>query len=427
VTGSPRARTDPVLSRRSFVAGAAAGVAVAAGGCERSGEPVTRDVTRPAGPDDLAWAPIRARFDLDPAVTYLNAASLGLPPREVAQAVARGYAMHSRDPLHAKHELSRTVAERTVPGLARLLGAEADEIMLTRNATEALHLAAAGLVLEPEDEVVTTTQEHPAAIKPWRHRATRHRIRVTEVPIPSPFADPGEVVDRIARALTTRTRAVAFGHVTRGGHLYPVRDLCALAGARGIATIVDGAQAVGMLPVDLHQLGCDAYAASLHKWLLGPIGTGVWYLRREARARWRSSFEPDAPVGQPGYAPGGTLDLPVRAAVDVAVRVADRIGLDAVAGRCRYLSDYVKSRIGEMPRARLVSGLSPTTSAPGSTIFVLGDLDPLATVAALDARRLHIDEHARDGHAAFRISTHYFNTTAEIDRVVEALGAMLAA
>lgn len=410
-------------SRRAFVTGALAGTAAAIA-C-RKGSPAPAGSGRPGGPGDEAWAAIRRQFELDPAVTYLNNASLGLPPRPVAEAVAEGYRLHSRDPLHAKHELSRIVAEDSIPALARLLGAEPDELALTRNATEALHLQTIGLTLAPGDEVVTTRQEHPAGIKPWRYRAAREGVVVKEVFVPSPFADPAEVVGRLREAIGPRTKALACCHVTRGGHLYPVREICELARERGLASLIDGAQAVGMLPVDLRALGCDAYSASLHKWLLGPIGTGVWFLRRDARPRWRSAFEPDPTIDQPGLAPGGTADLPLRAAIATAVAFAERIGLPAIEHRCRYLSDHLKRRLAAIPAARVVSGPTPRTSAPGSTIFVLGSLDPLAAVATLDERRLHLDEHVRDGHPAFRISTHYYNTTEEVDRAVESLVGLL--
>lgn len=415
-----------MIPRRSFIAGVTGSVAALANCREpgRDSPPGTVTPGRPTGSDDRSWAAIRDQFAIGSGVTYLNNASLGLPPAAVADAVARGYRLHSEDPLQAKHELSAVVAERSVPGLARLLGASPDEIVLTRNATEALHLQALGLDLRAGDEVVTTTQEHPAGIKPWRYRAVRHGVLIREVLIPSPFATPDDVVDRIAAAIGPRTRAIAFCHVTRGGHLYPVRELTALARERGLVSLVDGAQAVGMFPVDLHDLGCDAYAASLHKWLLGPIGTGLWYLRNDARPRWRSAFEPEITPEAPGLGPGGTADLPVRAAIDVAVRFAESLGLDAVAARCHFLSDYLKSRLAAVPGVRLVSGPTAATCAPGSTIFVLGAVDPFPTVAGLDARHLYIDEHVRDGHPAFRISTHYYNTTADIDRAVDALAVL---
>jgi len=378
----------------------------------------------PTAPDDAAWATVKAQFSADPAVTYLNNASLGMPPAVVAEAVARGYVLHSEDPLAAKHELRDVIANRTMPNLAAFLGVDVDEIVLTRNATEALFLQAIGLDLELGDEVLMTSQEHPAGSKPWMVRQARDGIMLREVFIPSPFESAEQVVELVTEQITSRTRAIAFCHVTRGGHLYPVSELCAVARERGIATIVDGAQALGMFPIDVHALGCDAYAASLHKWVLAPVGTGVWCLRSDARVRWSSAFELVPEQGPPAYAPGGTADLPVRAAINTALEFITSIGIEQIAARNRFLSDYLKSRLAELDGARLLSGPTRETSAPGSTIFELDGVDPIATVADLDTRKLYIDEHARDGHQAFRISTHFYNTVEEIDRIMEVLGEL---
>jgi selenocysteine lyase/cysteine desulfurase len=376
----------------------------------------------PTAPDDPAWATVKAQFDTDPSVTYLNNASLGMPPAVVAEAVARGYALHSSDPLQAKHELRETIANRTMPNLAAFLGVDADEIVLTRNATEALHLQAIGLDLKAGDEILMTSQEHPAGSAPWRFRQGRNRINLREVLIPSPLESPERTVELIEEQISTRTRAIVFCHVTRGGHLYPVKELCSLARERGVVSVVDGAQALGMFPIDLRDLGCDAYAASLHKWVLAPIGTGVWYLSRDAREHWRSIFQPEPTADSLGFAPGGTADLPVRAAIDTALEFIGNIGVDTIAERNRFLSNYLKARLNEVTGVRLLSGATNDTSAPGSTIFELDGVDPIETVAAFDAQKLYIDEHVRDGHQAFRISTHFYNTVEEIDLVLSALG-----
>ncbi len=348
-----------------------------------------------------------------------------MPPAEVVKAVAYGYGLISENPILAKHELRETIRDRVNPRLAKLLAADPTEIVLTRNATEALYLAALGLALEPGDEVLLTSQEHPAGRQPWEYRKHLQDIRVKEVFIPSPFEHEDQVVERIFSGISHRTRALAFCHVTRGGHLYPVKRLAAMARERGITSVVDGAQAIGMLPVDLHDLGCDVYAASLHKWMLGPMGTGMFYVRKDARKRIRSLFSPDSNTEQPNYALGGTADLPVRAALNAALSFVDGIGIRAIERRNRYLSDYLKVRLARMPSVQLMSGPTPQTSAPGSTIFEMDGVDALGVVPRLAKEKgIHIDEHTRDGHNAIRVSTHFYNTRREIDRLIVALKAL---
>ena len=377
--------------------------------------------------EDEAWASVRAQFILEPGTAYMNNASLGMPPAAVAEAVADGYRALSREPLHGKHALNDVIAQRVLPGLARLVGADVTEVCLTRNASEALHIAALGTALEPGDEVLVTSQEHPAGRRPWDFRASRHGVGINTVFIPSPFESGEQVVELVEAAITPRTKAIAFCHVTRGGHLYPVKELASMARERGILVHVDGAQAVGMFPVDLHDLGCDTYSVSLHKWLLGPMGTGLFYVRAGARDRVRSAFAYDATADSPNYAPPGTADLPVRAGLAAALDQVEILGPEQVEARCRYLSDYLKTRLAEMPRVTILSGRTRETSCPGSTIFEMEGVDAVASVAMVEERvRIHIDEHQRDGHNAIRISTHVYNTTSEIDRLMEGLASLRA-
>jgi len=200
-----------------------------------------------------------------------------------------------------------------------------------------------------------------------------------------------------------------------------------MARERGIMSLVDGAQALGMFPIDLTELGCDTYSASLHKWVLGPSSTGVFYVRADVRDRVRSVFAHDATEAAPAFAPPGTADLPVRAAIASALDFVDKLGLEAVGRRTRYLSDYLKERLRTMPDVQVLSGPTPETCCPGSTIFEMDGVDAVEAVSLIDASvRTHIDEHQRDGHNAIRVSTHVYNTRHEIDRLLEGFEGLRA-
>jgi len=415
------------LSRRCFLKAGAGGVALGSlPGCEVTGSAGSSPAA-PAGVDDASWAHVRERFVLEPGITYMNNASLGMPPGEVVRAVCDGYEAISQEPLRGKHDLQDSIANEVVPNLARYLKAEPGELSLTRNATEGLYLQTMGLELNPGDEVLITTQEHPAGTGPWMFRKERHGIKLTEVFIPSPFVNEGQVVDLMAAAVTSRTKAISFCHATRGGHVYPVKELSEMAHNRGLMCLVDGAQAIGQFPVDLHDLGCDAYSASLHKWILGPAGTGFMYVRENARDRIKTSFSADATIDSPNLAPGGTADFPVRAALGTAIEFCNALGAEQIERRCRYLSDYLKSGLKGINGVTILSGSTPSTSCPGSTIFEKVDLDAVKAVSLFEERiGTHIDEHQRDGHNAIRVSTHIYNTTEEIDRFLEALSAARA-
>ena len=417
-------RTESKFSRRSFIKTGLASAAVATlPGCDSQIDvQVRRKLKKPVGIDDAGWKNVRSQFILDKGLTYMNNASLGMPPAVVAEAVCKGYEAISKEPLHGKHDLQDNITKEVIPNLAKTFGAEADEIVLTRNASEALHLQAIGLELKRGDEVIITTQEHPAGHRPWMFRKEHEGVRVKEVFIPSPLDSEDDVVSRVEEAISRKTKALSFCHVTRGGHKYPVKKLATMARGRGLLTLVDGAQAAGQFPINLHDLGCDAYAVSLHKWILAPAGTGFLYVRQDARERIRSAFAPDPTLEAPGFDPPGTKDFPVRAAIGAALDFVNTLGLENIENRCRSLSDYLKAGLAEIKGVKLLSGHTPEISAPGSTIFEKEGLDAIASVPMIEERiKTHIDEHQRDSHNAIRISTHIYNTKAEIDRLLEAL------
>ena len=417
-------RTESKFSRRSFIKTGLASAAVATlPGCDSQIDvQVRRKLKKPVGIEDAGWKNVRSQFILDKGLTYMNNASLGMPPAVVAEAVCKGYEAISKEPLHGKHGLQDNITKEVIPNLAKTFGAEADEIVLTRNASEALHLQAIGLELKRGDEVIITTQEHPAGHRPWMFRKEHEGVRVKEVFIPSPLDSEDDVVSRVEEAISRKTKALSFCHVTRGGHRYPVKKLAAMARDRGMLTLVDGAQAAGQFPINLHDLGCDTYAVSLHKWILAPAGTGFLYVRQDARKRIRSAFAPDPTLEAPGFDPPGTKDFPVRAAIGAALDFVNTLGLENIENRCRSLSDYLKAGLAEIKGVKLLSGHTPKISAPGSTIFEKEGLDAIASVPMMEERiKTHIDEHQRDSHNAIRISTHVYNTKAEIDKLLEAL------
>lgn len=379
-------------------------------------------IIRPHGSDDANWRKIRSQFSLKRNVTYMNNASLGMPPAVVVNAVRDGYKAISEEPLHGKHDLQDRIKSEVLPSLAKMFGASAEEIVLTRNASEALHLQAIGVQLDPGDEVIITSQEHPAGLRPWMYRGEKDGIIIKRVFIPSPLKSESDVIERFSSAITSKTKAISFCHVTRGGHRYPVKKLVSMANDKGILTIVDGAQAVGQFPINLHDLGCDAYAVSLHKWILAPAGTGFLYIKKESRDRIKSAFTMNGTLNSPGFDPPGTKDFPVRAAILTAVNFVNKIGQENIEERCRYLSDYLKSGLKQIKGVKILSGEINSISAPGSTIFEKEGLDAMEAVPLIEEKiKTHIDEHQRDNHNAIRISTHIYNTTKQIDRLLNAL------
>lgn len=392
--------------------------------------PISPSNSRSIEPDDeIYWQHVRSQFMPETSHIYLNNASLGMPPKAVYEAVSAGFERLSENPSCAKRELGGYIDHNLRPALAEFLGADTGEIALSRNATEGMYHIVNGLDLNAGDRVVITSQEHPGALKPWLVRAERDGIDLKVVDMPSPLVGTEDIVARISDAIDDRTKVVFFCHVTRGGYLYPIKRLCKMAAECGVITAIDGAQAVGMLPVDLHDLGCDFYANSLHKWFLGPSGTGFLYVRSGMLSSLQSLYLTTDETEGDGrrYEIQGTYDLPVRAALGTSLDFLNRIGIQNIERRLRMLSDYLREALSGMDRVCLLTAKSHEISSPGSTIFELDGIDPTTWPGSMvDEEKIHIDDHHRDGHLGLRISTHYYTTFDDIDRCLDVLKKRIA-
>lgn len=428
---------DESGSRRRFLKG---GLAAAAGVAAASMWDATafsqESEALPPGPparidDESYWEKVRAQFHLNPDTIYLNNGTLGLCPKPVTQAVYDGYVYLAETGSEGRSQLWDEV-EASRKTAARFLGADEREMALTRNATQGLSVIANGIRMEPGDEMLMTTDEHIAGIQPWTRRARRYGIQVNQVQIPSPPKSKEEVVDLFEQALTPRTKVIFFCHVTRGpGLLYPVRELCDLAREKGIVSAVDGAQTPGMTPVNLHEMGCDLFATSLHKWALTPSGTGCLYVREGFQETFWPTSDGNGPWDDREQqlwriGPHGTYERPIRAAIKPALDFLDTIGMDAIYARDRMLSDYLKERLMEMPGISLGTSTDHVLSSPGITSFGVEGWDTSLLRGILRGKAgIVVSRDQRRSHDMIRVSTHFYNTPSEIDRLIEVLKEIL--
>ena len=376
----------------------------------------------PKSSSDKDWAEVRSHFIIDKDITYMNNASLGMPPLGVLKSINNGYEAISKEPLHGKHDLQDSISKSVIPKLAKTFGVDEDEIVLTRNASEALDIQAHSVKLKKGDEIIISSQEHPAGLRPWLVRQKNDGIKIKTVFIPSPLKSVTDTVSRLSNAITPKTKAISFCHVTRGGHLYPLKEIVDMAKERNLLTLVDGAQAAGQFPINLSKVRCDAYSVSLHKWILAPAGTGFLFINKEAREKMISPFIYEKNQISPGFDPPGTKDFPVRAAIGTALDYINNIGLLNIEKRCRALSNYLKKGLIQIDGVKILSSPINKLSAPGSTIFEKAGLDAFKSVPMIENMiNTHIDEHVRDGHNAIRVSTHIYNTKQQIDQLLEAL------
>lgn len=373
--------------------------------------------------EDYWWA-VRAQFAMPPDVSVLNAANLcpsSLPVwralEEQTRSVDRDPSMENRKGMLAGKEVTRRL-------LAEFFNVTPEEIVITRNTSEANNMVSQGLDLRRGDEVIVFGDNHPCNKAAWQARQQRYGFSIVEIPIVAPHPGAAHYIDVVRRALTPATRVLAFTHHTNTvGDLFPAKALCALAREHGVLTLVDGAQSFGLLPVDLRDMDADFYSGSAHKWLCGPKEVGVLYVAARSQARlWPTIVSSgNGAVGlSRTHEALGQRDEPAIVACGAAVAFQQRIGSAAIEARSRFLGQRLLAGLQRLNGVRLYTSPDPARSVC-VVVVKPGDLDPAALAAALYRNeRIGVTARTAD-RPGLRISPHFYNLTEEVDRTVEAI------
>ena len=382
------------------------------------------------------WNHLRWEFLIPEGQAYFNTATLGASPRVVVDAVSE-HLRYVEESLalwdFSADRPERLAGYRPEKGLRQKLAdfvhCAMEEIGLTANATMAMNLVANGLDLKAGDEVLITDKEHPGGRSGWDVRQKRHGVVVREVPVPTGVKDPDEIVRAFAAAVTPRTRVLAVPHVTSGhGIILPVKRLSAMARERQLFSVIDGAQAVGHLHVNVRDLGCDAYFSSPHKWMLAPKGNGFLYLRLDQQARVWTTL---ASSQWNNYADGmfrlqqyGTLNQSLLRGLETALDFVDRIGRDRIEARIRFLGSRLREGLGRISGVTVVTPVSPELSAGITTWGVAGVTGRALQDELWERKKIRV---RASGDAAVRQSCHIYNNAAEVDATLDVARALARA
>ncbi len=375
------------------------------------------------------WRLVKEQFIIKQGLIMMNAANLCPAPHMVIEQVC-GFTRDEDSDVsfqnRAKFDVLREQARRKI---ATYLGASEDEIAIVRNTSEGNNIIVGGLELKAGDEVVILDQNHPTNNVAWDVRAARFGFVVKRVSVNSPPASQEEVLAAFRSALTAKTKVLAITDVSSTtGLRMPTRELCRMARERGIYVHVDGAQTFGALEINLHDLGCDSFAASSHKWFMGPKEAGVLYVRRERIAEiwpavvgvgWGDKVEAAA-RGARKFETLGQRNDATLAALGAAIDFHNLIGPARVEARVRQLATRLKEGLREIPGAKLLTSLSPELSA-GVCVVSFDGIDHRKVYEALYAK------HAIAGAAigGIRLSPHIYNTLEEVDRAVAAIAKLV--
>jgi selenocysteine lyase/cysteine desulfurase len=315
-------------------------------------------------------------------------------------------------------------------GLAKEFGCDEDEIALTRNASESLQIVQMGLDLKPGDEVITTDQDYPRMLTTWDQRMRRDKIKVTRIQFPVPTT-ADDLYSRFERAITPQTKVLHFCHITNlTGQLFPVQRLSRLARSKGIVTVVDGAHAIAHFPFKLHELECDYYGVSLHKWLLAPIGNGMLYVRRDNIPKlWPMQAVPERQMNSiRKFEAIGTYPTAIRASVGEALAFHQAIGAERKAARLRYLTLRWANELKKNPRVKILSNLEPGQTWGLAMVGLEGVDSRALSQFMMDRYRIVINAVVGGqppaqvfDYTGLRVTPNVYTTLQEIDTFVEAM------
>jgi selenocysteine lyase/cysteine desulfurase len=379
----------------------------------------------PERPDEKFWLSVREQFLMPPELGVLNAANLCPSPAPVLEAMYRNTKDIDGDPSFDNRQKMSAGKENTRRLVASFLKVTPEEIVLTRNTSEANNIVSSGLDLAAGDAVIVFADNHPSNNDAWRQKAARFGYTVTTISQPNPHPGPEYYVDALTKAITQQTRLIAFTHHTSTvGDVLPARELCRVAREHGVMTLVDGACTLGMLDLDLADIQPDFYTGSSHKWPCGPKEVGVLYVNARVHGRIHPSIISAYP-GAVGISRTmeamGQRDEPAIIGFGEALHFQTKIGRKAIEERSRSLGQALIAGLRRIDGVKVWTHPDPSRS--GAVVsFQPGALDVSKLSAALYRNdRIGCATRGGSDRPGIRLSPHIYNTMAEVDRAVAAI------
>ncbi len=392
---------------------------------------------------DADWSAARVAMLLDPAVINLNTGSFGPLPKPVFEHVTELRRQLAAEPTDFIVRRLPPLLWEARESLARFLGGDPHRFAFTTNVSVSINLIAAGLRLPSPGEILLTDHEYGAMHWCWERAAARQGLTLRIFPLPTMASDAGEIVHSFVNAMTANTRLVFFSHIlSPTGLVLPAKEICAEARRRGIVSVIDGAHAPAMIPVNLDEVDADFYGGNGHKWLLAPTGTGFLYLGRGSEDRlqplqvsWgyhhersrravRDEFGSTGQLRELEF--DGTRDFCPWLAVPSAIEFQGNLGWDAIRARMAALAAHARQRLDGLCGLKLATPAEPNLHG-AMTAFRLPDLGlPWSVIRQrIWERGIEIPIIERPDWLLMRVSGHFYNTFGEMDRLAEIVPEVL--
>ena len=369
--------------------------------------------------DEDFWAVIQQSFSVTRGIINLNNGGVSPSPRLVTEAFVR-YTWQQEDATaYTMWQILEPQSETVRTGLAELFGCDAEEIAITRNASESLEILLMGLDLKSGDEILTSTQDYPRMITTLRQRELREGLKLKLIPIPIAPANADDIAAAYEKAVTPRTKLILVSHqINLTGQINPVKKVCEMARARGIDTIVDGAHAFAQFDFKRDDLQCDYYGSSLHKWLYAPKGTGLLYVKKDKIPKvWALMASEDKNRGDiRKFEEIGTHSAAMRLAIGEAILFHNAMGGKRKEERLRYLSRYWMNNLKAVPKVGFNTSFDPKQSCAIANFKVDG-VDPVKLGGYLMSKhKIFTTPIVHEEFTGIRITPNVYTTLWELDR-----------
>lgn len=374
--------------------------------------------------DEDFWEGVREAFTRHPDIVNFNNGGCSPSPRVVAECLKRQIDYANQGPsIFMWRDLDPQI-EGVRKRLAALLGADSEEIAITRNASESLMTCLFGLPMDAGDEILTSSQDYPRMVNAIRQRERREGVKMVQAEVPTAPPSRQAIVDAFAKSITSRTKIILVSHVGfMNGQINPVREICELGRQRNIPVVVDGAHAFAHFPFTQSDLTCDYFGTSLHKWLMAPIGTGMLYVRKPLIEPLWALMAPNA--SQDGdirkFEEIGTHQAAVHNAIDEALTFHEMLGADRKAARLRYLRSRWTDRLLEFENVKFHTNLSEGHSCGICTVEIK-DIRPGELGGWLEAEhRIVVAPIEHPDFNGIRVSPQVYTSLGEVDRFADAM------
>jgi len=416
------------MFRRSFVkrlmAGAAGAILVPSYSVEASSPTQLAEILYGDDTSEEFWETVQKQFAFAAGLNYFNNASLGPSPTMVQEATNKYRATLDGFPSKYMWGDWDDEKEGVRKKVAALFSVSEEEVAITHNTTEGMNLIARSFDLQPGDEVILVDHEHKSGTIPWTVWQESKGVKLIRPVLSMDAKTVDEVVSIYERAITPRTKIISMCHVVNtNGMILPVKEVSKMAHERGILVAVDGAQASGMFEIDLHDLECDFYTASAHKWLFAPKGIGVFYARQESQKYLKplivaGGYKDESIRRLENY---NTRNLPEYLGLGTAIDFHTTIGKEKITKRSYELKHYFLAKIKNNPSFKVKTPENDRLSCAIQTVEVVGKEVGDVKKQLMDSYGIDTRPMSTFGLNGVRISFAIYITKKDIDRLVSAL------